>query len=147
VRVAGTLALLLGAACAADTHWDRPCATAADLEADRDACLAASGNDTGVMNWSTARFVERCLQDRGWRRYPVGRRAACPDRPPPESAAPAAPEPAGASPAPARAEPAEGAASPGIDLDTCFERCRELTGRSDEECFDACVRSLAPRDR
>jgi len=147
LRVAAALALLLGAACAGDMHWDRPCATAADLEADREACMAASGNDSGVMNWSTSRFLEGCLRDRGWRRYPVGRRAACPDRPPAESAAPAAPEPTGAPRHPGRAEPGEDAASPPIDLDSCFERCRALTERSEEECFDACVRSLAPRDR
>jgi hypothetical protein len=53
--------------------------------------------------------------------------------------APAAIQPVIAAPAQASAEPAAAPPCPGgLTFDQCFAKCRELTKRTAERCFDAC---------
>ena len=111
LRLAGCLlSVVLG--CAAP-QWHRAGATEADLAADRAECTTLSGNTSGVSNLSTSRYVARCLEERGWSR----------GEGPPETA----PAPVGE------------ASSQLLSFDVCFERCRALTYRSKEHCFDTCL--------
>lgn len=125
-------------ACAADPPWQRPGASAADLERDRQECFAESGNTSGIMNWETSRYVERCLRERGWSRGESGEGGAPAEMPPTQPAGPAAtpvPQPASTStPTPPSAPTGES-----LTFDQCFERCRALTDRSKEACFDVCL--------
>jgi len=53
--------------------------------------------------------------------------------------APAATQPVTAAPAQASAEPVAASPCPGgLTFDQCFAKCRELTKRTAEQCFDAC---------
>ena len=55
------------------------------------------------------------------------------------AAAPAAIQPVMAAPAQAPAEPVAAPPCPGgLTFDQCFAKCRELTKRTAEQCFDAC---------
>jgi len=55
--------------------------------------------------------------------------------------APAAVQPVIAAPAQAPAEPVAAPPCPGgLTFDQCFAKCRELTKRTAEQCFDACRR-------
>ncbi len=121
----GALVVAVTLACAT-TFWSKDGATAEALERDRAECLEESGNTTGVMNLRTSRFITRCLEERGWKKNAK--------RPPPSAALVQRPR----SAAPAAAAPAP-AADPGMSFDQCFERCRELTDRSKEQCFDVCL--------
>jgi len=102
-------------ACAA-TQWHRSGATAADLVRDKQECTTLSGNTSGVSNLATSRYVAGCLLERGWTEGPPPAGSAIPQA--------VADEPGTARPMP---------------FDQCFERCRELTDRTSEQCFDACV--------
>jgi hypothetical protein len=115
---------VLALACASDPGWQRPGSTSADLAREKKECFAESGNTSGVMNWETSRYVERCLEARGWTRGGQARPAAAP--PPESSPSPPSPPSPPASPA-------------AMSFDECFERCRELTDRSKEACFDVCL--------
>jgi hypothetical protein len=116
------LALLVVLGCAAP-RWHRPDSTEADLAADEAECTALSGNTSGVSNLYTSRFVARCLEERGWTRA-----EAPPESAPAAVAVPASPdEPSARSPS----------------FETCFERCRTLTDRTKEQCFDTCLAAEA----
>lgn len=128
----GALALLLAlTACSGRTEWARACSTEEDLAAETRICLEASGNTTGVMNLRTSRFLNACLEERGWEQRPLGDVPYCDD---PNFAA--------------EEEEAveEEASSPArMDFETCFERCRRLTDRSKDACFDTCLQAPGVR--
>ena len=119
LRLSGMVALLLLGVASCTLQWQREGSTASDLKADRDECLAESKNTSGVMNLYTSRYIEKCLKDRGWTRSSTGVTAA---------AAPVAVESA-----------VQAQSAPGMTFDECFARCRELTDRTKEECFDTCL--------
>ena len=115
-RSSFSIAILLVALACAAPQWHREGGTPEQLEADERECWELSGNSTGVSNLKTSRFVARCLAERGWVEGP----------------APSAPSPTAAPPA---AGPTDTSASR-LSFDECFDRCRELTDRSKEACFD-----------
>jgi hypothetical protein len=116
---------MLPSACAHDPGWQRKGATAADLDRERKECFQESGNTSGVMNWKTSRYVERCLEERGWTR---GGDSAARTAPPEPTAA-----------APAEGRPTRAPSEERMSFDECFERCRALTDRTKEACFDTCL--------
>ena len=122
------LAIGLCAAACKTPQWHREGSSKADLEADKQACTEESGNTSGVSNLYTSRYVSKCLMERGWIAGPAPRAA--------EQAARTA-ETTAPPPPPGADEPALPA--PSLDFDTCFERCRSLTDRTKEECFDTCL--------
>jgi len=125
------LALLLALACANDAPWWREGATAADLESDRAECLRESGSTAPVMNYTTSRFLERCLRERGWTRG--GPAASATAKPPAPARSESAPDVA------PTASPPTASPRPDLSFDECFARCRELTDRTREQCFDVCL--------
>jgi len=53
--------------------WKRPCATAAQLEADRQACVAESVgvvDPSGTGSEYGQDFFRECMESRGWQRVP-----------------------------------------------------------------------------
>ena len=110
------IALVVG--CAGPSwRWDRACASVEDSQSDRNACIEESGDTSGIMHLTTRRFVDRCMVERGWQKTPVDERPVCEsDRVLEQPVTPA-----------------------GLSFDDCFSRCRELTDRSTEECFDVCL--------
>ena len=112
----GILGFTAALTACASTEWHRPGATEADLRADKQACMIQSGNQTGVSNLSTSRLVAACLKKRGWQTGKV----------PPTAAVPAT-------------ESSPKVSSEPLSFDQCFERCRSLTDRTKEQCFDTCL--------
>ena len=109
------LLLCLGfAACARDV-WVRSGSNEEDLLADEQACMKESGSKH--MNLSASLYIDRCLEERGWTRSQRGAVAA----------------------SPADAPSASPADRDELSFDECFARCRELTDRSKEQCFDTCL--------
>jgi hypothetical protein len=83
VLLSGSGVLLWGCASGTlgESHvWMRPCGTAAQLEADRQACLAeAAGlaDPSGPGAEYTRDLFRQCMEQRGWRRVPSGTVMAC----------------------------------------------------------------------
>ena len=106
--------LSLAIAACASPQWHRPGSTQDDLLADQKACTIESGNKTGYSNLYTSRFVAKCLKERGWE----------------PGKAPAVPV--------VRSDP-KASNDESVSFDQCFERCRSLTDRTKEQCFDTCL--------
>lgn len=100
----------------APAQWHRPGSSQADLAEDKRNCAIESGNETGVSDLRTSRYVSTCLKERGWLE----------GKAPPGTVDPAVT----VSPAPQAAP---------LTFDECFERCRSLTDRTKEQCFDTCL--------
>ena len=154
-RVRGSLGIsvLLVAALTAcpSVGWHRPGATESDLAKAKKACTVESGNLSGVSNLYTSRYVAACLKERGWREGPPPASSPAPIPAPISAPVPATPAvsppppvPAPAATAPPASAPAAATASEsdegGLTFDQCFDRCRSLTDRTKEQCFDTCLR-------
>jgi len=74
--------LAVGCASLGDSYvWKRPCATDAQREADKQACLAQSAgiaDPSGTTGVEYAQDLFReCMEGRGWQRVPAGTSLAC----------------------------------------------------------------------
>jgi hypothetical protein len=111
VLVVSLVGFVLGCA---SPQWHRPGATEDELIADKRSCTLESGNETGVSNLYTSRYVTACLKRRGWlegEQTVAARKEAVPPEDVPMA----------------------------LTFDACFERCRSLTDRTKNECFDTCL--------
>ena len=148
----GKLALLLGAiatcGCGAsrnDWYWGKACSSATQLESDSAACRAQSGAAVAAATgnvYLAAAAVSRmqdCMVGLGWRKYRFSAPGPVCHTPTPVPVHLIDPDGQSKSPMPISGQqPKDEEAGPRMSFDECFAKCREVTERSKEQCFDAC---------
>ncbi len=126
-------------------YWGKACASETQRESDWAACRARSGAAVAAATgnvYLAAAAVSRmqdCMVGLGWRKYKFSAPGPVCHSPVPVPVHLIDPDGQTKGPMPVSGQkPREAEDGARMSFDECFAKCREVTERSKEECFDSC---------